>query len=63
MTDDRELLREYVAQHSEEAFAKLVERRLNLVYSVALRHVGDPPQAQEIAQAVLVILAQDAAGT
>src|ERR1035438_5528266 len=54
--DDSALLRQYAANHSDEAFAELVTRHINLVYSVALRHVGDPHQAQEIAQAVFISL-------
>jgi RNA polymerase sigma factor (sigma-70 family) len=57
-TDDIELLRRYAEHHSEAAFATLVERHINLVYSVALRHVGNPHHAEEITQAVFVILAR-----
>jgi uncharacterized protein (TIGR03435 family) len=56
--DDIELLREYAAHQSEQAFETLVSRHVNLVYSVALRHLGNPHQAEEITQAVFVILAK-----
>jgi uncharacterized protein (TIGR03435 family) len=56
--DDAALLREYVGHDSEEAFAILVARHVNKVYSVALRHTGNPHSAEEIAQAVFVILAK-----
>jgi RNA polymerase sigma factor (sigma-70 family) len=56
--DDRALLRQYAETGSDAAFAMLVERHINLVYSVALRHVGNPHQAEEITQAVFIILAQ-----
>ena len=42
MTDDMALLREYAQRNSEEAFATLVSRHINLVYSVALRQVRNP---------------------
>ena len=53
--DDSALLRQYAENHSDEAFAALVTRHVNLVYSVALRHVGDPQDAEEITQAVFII--------
>ena len=58
---DMKLLREYARQDSEAAFAELVQRHVNLVYSAAVRHVGIAAQAEEITQAVFVILARKAA--
>jgi RNA polymerase sigma factor (sigma-70 family) len=58
--DDFGLLREYAGRGSEEAFALLVKRQINLVYSVALRRVTVAAHAEEITQAVFVILARKA---
>src|ERR1017187_8657181 len=58
--DDMTLLREYATRHSEAAFAELVSRRVSLVYSAARRQVSDPHLAEEITQAVFIILAQKA---
>jgi len=58
--DDNGLLREYAERASEAAFAALVARHINKVYSVALRHSRNPSQAEEITQAVFVILAKKA---
>jgi uncharacterized protein (TIGR03435 family) len=59
--DDIALLRQYVEHNSDEAFAALVSRHVNKVYSVALRHTRNPHSAEEITQAVFVILAKKSA--
>jgi RNA polymerase sigma factor (sigma-70 family) len=57
---DWELLHRYAKTRSEAAFAELVRRHLGWVYSVALRQVGQPELAQEVAQSVFVLLARKA---
>ena len=59
MTDDRELLARYVDEGSQEAFALIVDRYLNLVYASALRQV-DHELAADVAQLVFVNLARKA---
>ena len=61
MTTDRELLRRYIHEASEEAFTEVVQRHVNLVYGVALRQLcGNTTMAQEVTQAVFTALAAKA---
>jgi RNA polymerase sigma factor (sigma-70 family) len=60
MNDDLTLLREYARRNSEESFAALVSRHVNLVYSVALRQVRNAHLAEEITQGVFIVLARKA---
>ena len=60
MNEDMALVREYAATQSEQAFETLASRYLNLVYSAALRQVGNPQLAEEVTQAVFIILARKA---
>ena len=60
--NDMDLMREYADRNSESAFSGLVHRHINLVYSVALRYTGNSQDAQDVTQAVFVILAKKSAG-
>ncbi len=62
MKTDNQLLEGYARDGSEQDFRELVERRINLVYSAALREAaGDASAAEDITQAVFTELARRAA--
>ena len=61
--DDHELLAQYAQgprENSEAAFATLADRHVNLVYSTALRSLGNSHAAEEVSQAVFIVLANKA---
>ncbi|MEO6567412.1 MAG: sigma-70 family RNA polymerase sigma factor [Opitutaceae bacterium] len=59
--DDAELLAQYAADRSQVAFAELVRRQVDFVYSAALRQLGgDHHLAQDVTQMVFVDLAKKA---
>ena len=60
MTSDLDLLGRYARQNSQDAFAEIVRRHLNLVHSAALRQVRLPQLAEEVAQSVFADLARNA---
>ena len=57
---DNDLLERFRKSESDEAFANIVDRYIHLVHSVALRHTANPHHAEEITQAVFIILARRA---
>ena len=57
---DMDLVGEFARCGSEEAFAALVCRHVDMVYSVALRHGLDSHAAEDVAQATFIILARKA---
>jgi RNA polymerase sigma factor (sigma-70 family) len=59
-SDDFQLLRRFVEASSQEAFGRLVERHLDFVYSICRREVRDAALAEDVTQAVFLLLAQKA---
>src|SRR5688572_7091623 len=58
---DLDLVREFVEENSDGAFSDLVQRHIDLVYSVALRQLrGDSHLAGDATQAVFCELARNA---
>ena len=58
---DHELLAAFARRESEEAFTALVARHVNLVHSTALRFTANLHHAEEITQAVFILLSRKAA--
>lgn len=58
--DDMELLARFAHERSESAFSELVQRHINLVYGAALRQTSNTHAAEEITQAVFIVLARKA---
>lgn len=58
MITDQELLRRHVEEKSEEAFAEIVQRHVDLVYGSALRQLcGNTSLAEDVTQAVFTAMA------
>ncbi len=57
---DHELLRDYAERQSDSAFAELVRRHIDIVYSAALRMVIDPQTAEDITQNTFIALTKNA---
>jgi RNA polymerase sigma factor (sigma-70 family) len=60
MDDDAALIRRYAEENSETAFSEIVAKYINLVYSTAQRRVCSHNLAEEVTQAVFIILARKA---
>ena len=60
MDDDARLLRRFVKDGSQEAFALLTKRHLGLVYAVCRRELDSNEAAEDATQAVFLLLAQKA---
>jgi len=58
--EDLEALTQYARSGSEEAFALVARRYTDLIYSAALRQVREPHAAEDVTQAVLMILMKKA---
>src|SRR5688500_16125925 len=56
--DDASLLTQFLNTRSEQAFAQLVQRYVDLVWSSARRQTGSAELAEEVTQAVFITLAQ-----
>lgn len=57
---DPQLLARFQRDQTEDAFAELVRRHINLVHTAALRQVRSSQLAEEVAQSVFTDLARDA---
>jgi len=57
-TDDHALIRDYAAEGSQPAFAELVNRYVDLVYSAARRQVRSPDLAEEVTQTAFIALSR-----
>ncbi len=60
MSEVERWLRAYAEDRNEDAFRRLVDRYYPMVYSAAVRQVGDPHAAEDISQQVFTHLAQRA---
>jgi len=58
MSTDEQLLAAYRASHSDQAFAEIVRRHAGLVLRSAMRTLNNLDEAEDVMQAVFLVLAQ-----
>lgn len=58
--DDSELLQQYVIDASQDAFAELVRRHIDWVWSAARRQTPESGMADDVTQAVFMVMARRA---
>src|SRR5262245_30948292 len=59
---DPDLLDQFIAKASPEAFAQIVDRHAAMVYATCLRILGDPHAAEDATQATFLVLMKKAPG-
>lgn len=57
---DQELLDAFIARRDEGAFSEIVRRHVRLVFSAAMRQTREREMAQDVTQAVFLLLSQNA---
>jgi DNA-directed RNA polymerase specialized sigma24 family protein len=60
LTHESSLLQDFTQSRSNNAFRALVDRYINIVYAAARRQTGDAHTAEDVTQAVFILLAQKA---
>jgi RNA polymerase sigma factor (sigma-70 family) len=58
---DSDLLRKFVDDRDEDAFAQIVDRHIDMVYAAASRQLAGSSHADDVTQAVFIVLANKAA--
>jgi RNA polymerase sigma factor (sigma-70 family) len=57
---DSDLLRKFVDDRDEDAFAQIVDRHIDMVYAAANRQLAGSSHADDVTQAVFIVLAKKA---